>query len=75
MSRYKRNSAISDQSSSRNPHECVIMPSFDLEKENEKWEASMRVVFSQEQVEVFKTIRSYVQFRQYCQDQDLPILL
>lgn len=69
--RYHANKGLT---TSDNPHEAIIMPSEELEVDNEQFFESVKALFSVEQIEDFKRVRSYVQFREYCLANDMMVL-
>lgn len=74
MARYNNNNSSITQNPARNPHTAILMPTMEVEVENEKWEKSLRIVFDEQTIEEFKKVRSYAQFMDYCEANDLMVL-
>lgn len=69
--RYSQNKP---KTSDRNPHDAPFMPTWEQEVDNEKYFEGMTTLFSKEQIADFKRIHSYIQFREYCEKEDLNLL-
>lgn len=72
--RYQKN-GTKQQVAGKHVPVAIVIPSEDLETQNNAWLVSCRIHFDENEIESFLRVRSFVQFREYCEKHDLvPIM-